>query len=319
MIRRIAAVALALILNPAFLHAQETVFTVTVPTASVYKGPSNVTPVIGRVTSGTELNVSRNLGGWVKVAWPGGEDGIGYVRASMGRLGGAEESASATNVSPRPSPAATTSAPAARTSAGQQIPPRGQPRVREISHIFGIGASLVPMSGVGATARAWHKNHLGIQVGFMRDAMTSDVAAGRVTSMQFERLPLVPSVYGVCGELRPPDVEHRESACETARVRQRLGFSRLRWWRADVREHAAIRRERGCWLPRFAGAVCRIQGGSAERVDRRTLVHQIGRDASPPVATATSHRDTLPSEGVGHNPTGRRNQLRPAGSNWHMP
>jgi hypothetical protein len=186
MIRRIAAVALALILNPAFLHAQETVFTVTVPTASVYKGPSNVTPVIGRVTSGTELNVSRNLGGWVKVAWPGGEDGIGYVRASMGRLGGAEESASATNVSPRPSPAATTSAPAARTSAGQQIPSRGQPRVREISHIFGIGASLVPMSGVGATARAWHKNHLGIQVGFMRDAMTSDVAAGRVTSMQFE-------------------------------------------------------------------------------------------------------------------------------------
>ncbi len=188
MIRRIAAVALALILNPAFVHAQDTVFTVTVPTASVYKGPSNVTPVIGRVTSGTELNVSRNLGGWVKVAWPGGEDGIGYVRASTGRIGSAEGSASATNVAPRPSSAAaaTTSAPAARTSAGQQIPSRGQPRVSEISHIFGVGASLVPMSGVGASARAWHKNHLGIQVGFMRDAMTSDVAAGRVTSMQFE-------------------------------------------------------------------------------------------------------------------------------------
>jgi uncharacterized protein YraI len=186
MIRRIAAVALALILNPAFLHAQETVFTVTVPTASVYKGPSNVTPVIGRVTSGTELNVSRNLGGWVKVAWPGGEDGIGYVRASMGRLGGAEESASATNVSPRPSPAATTSAPAARTSAGQQIPSRGQPRVREISHIFGIGAVLAPMNGIGATARAWHKNHLAMQVGFVRDAVTSDIADGRVTTIGFE-------------------------------------------------------------------------------------------------------------------------------------
>jgi len=190
MIRRIAAVVLALILNPVFLHAQETVFTVTVPTASVYKGPSNVTPVIGHVARGTELNVSRNLGGWVKVAWPGGDDGIGYVRASMGRLGGAEVSASATNVSPRPSSAsaaaAATGASAARTPAGQQIPPRGQSRVREISHIFGVGASLVPMSGVGASARAWHKNHLGIQVGFVRDAMTSDVAAGRVTSMQFE-------------------------------------------------------------------------------------------------------------------------------------
>jgi hypothetical protein len=190
MIRRVAAVVVALILNPAFLHAQDTVFTVTVPTASVYKGPSNVTPVIGRVSGGTELTVSRDLGGWVKVAWPAAEDGIGYVRMSMGRIGGPEAGASATNASPRPSSAsaaaATTSASAARTSAGQQVPPRGQSRVSEISHIFGVGASLVPMSGVGATARAWHKNHLGIQVGLMRDAMTSDVAAGRVTSMQFE-------------------------------------------------------------------------------------------------------------------------------------
>jgi hypothetical protein len=190
MIRRIAAVVLALILNPAFLHAQDTVFTVTVPTASVYKGPSNVTPVIGRVSRGTELNVSRNLGSWVKVAWPAGEDGIGYVHMSMGRISGPEPGASATNVSPRPTSAsaaaATASASTARTSAGQQIPPRGQSRSSQISHIFGVGASLAPMSGVGATARAWHKNHLGIRVAFMRDAMTSDVAAGRVSSMQFE-------------------------------------------------------------------------------------------------------------------------------------
>ena len=193
MIRRIAAVVLALLLNPAFLHAQDSVFTVTVPTATVYKGPSNVTPVIGRVSRGTELNVSRNLGGWVKVAWPSAEDGVGYVRTSMGRMGDAEAGASATsatNASPRPgsapAAAATTSTSSARTSAGQQIPPRRQTKTTEISHIFGVGASLVPMSGVGASARAWHKNHLGIQVGFMRDTMTSDVAAGRVTSMQFE-------------------------------------------------------------------------------------------------------------------------------------
>jgi hypothetical protein len=42
------------------------------------------------------------------------------------------------------------------------------------------------MSGFGATARHWHKNHLGIQIEFMRDVLTSDVAAGRVTSIQFE-------------------------------------------------------------------------------------------------------------------------------------
>jgi hypothetical protein len=38
MIRRIAAVVLALILNPVFLHAQDNVFTVTVSSADVYKG-----------------------------------------------------------------------------------------------------------------------------------------------------------------------------------------------------------------------------------------------------------------------------------------
>src|SRR5262245_3620895 len=150
MIRRIAAVVLALILNPAFLHGQDNVFTVTVPTASVHKGPSNVTPVIGQVSRGTALSVSRDLGGWVKVAWPAGQDGIGYVRSTMGQIGGADAGASAANASPRPSPASapttTANAPAARTSAGRQIAPRGQPKVREISHIFGVGAVLAPMN-----------------------------------------------------------------------------------------------------------------------------------------------------------------------------
>ena len=42
------------------------------------------------------------------------------------------------------------------------------------------------MSSFGATARAWRNDHLGIQLAFTRDAMTSDVAAGRVTSIRFE-------------------------------------------------------------------------------------------------------------------------------------
>src|SRR5262245_29528079 len=194
MIRRIAAVVLALILNPAFLHAQDNVFTVTVPTASVYKGPSNVTPVIGHVSRGTALSVSRDLGGWVKIAWPDAEDGVGYVRTSMGHVGGSDADTSAANASPRsssapasaPAAAPATGASAARTSTSQRIAPQRQSKNSEISHVFGVGASLVPMSGVGATARAWHKNHLGIQVAVMRDVMTSDVAAGRVTSMRFE-------------------------------------------------------------------------------------------------------------------------------------
>ena len=86
MIRRAAAVVLALTFNPALVSAQDTVFTVTVPSADVYKGPTTVTPVVGRAPRGTVLPVSRNLGSWAKVAWPDAPDGVGYVHLTMGRL-----------------------------------------------------------------------------------------------------------------------------------------------------------------------------------------------------------------------------------------
>ena len=42
------------------------------------------------------------------------------------------------------------------------------------------------MSSFGATARWWRNKHVGVQVGLTRDAMSSDTATGRVTSMQIE-------------------------------------------------------------------------------------------------------------------------------------
>jgi hypothetical protein len=54
------------------------------------------------------------------------------------------------------------------------------------SHIFGLGALVGSTSRFGATARAWRSNGLGFQFGVSRDALSSDVAADRVTSMQFE-------------------------------------------------------------------------------------------------------------------------------------
>ena len=42
------------------------------------------------------------------------------------------------------------------------------------------------MSSWGVTGRWWRDKHLGIQAAFTRDAMTSDVAPGRVTSIQIE-------------------------------------------------------------------------------------------------------------------------------------
>jgi hypothetical protein len=42
------------------------------------------------------------------------------------------------------------------------------------------------MSSFGATARWWRDKHVGLQLGVTRDAITSDLAEGRVTSMQIE-------------------------------------------------------------------------------------------------------------------------------------
>lgn len=191
MFRRMAAVALALTLNPTPVRAQDAVLTVTVLSADVHKGPSIVTPVIGHVSRGTVLGVSRNLGSWAKIAWPDAPEGVGYVHVTMGRLGPSSADAPAANMPSRtssaPAPATTTiPPPAARRSPRERMAVRDQLTGTSITHIFGVGGLVGSMSSFGATARAWRNDHLGIQLGFTRDAMTSDVAAGRVTSIQFE-------------------------------------------------------------------------------------------------------------------------------------
>lgn len=186
---RAAAVVLALTLNPALLHAQDVVLTVNVPSAEVHKGPSVATPVIGHVPRGTVLPVARNLGSWVSITWPDAPDGVGFVHVTRGRLGPPSAGAPSTAMSPRPS---ATSAPAstpllpARTPAEQQVAPRRHVNITPASHIIGVGGLVASMNTFGATARTWRNNRIGIQFGFTRDAMTSTVGAGRVTSMQFE-------------------------------------------------------------------------------------------------------------------------------------
>jgi hypothetical protein len=179
------------------------VLTVNVPSADVYKGPTTVTPVIGHVSRGTVLPISRHLGSWVKIAWADAPDGVGYVHVTMGRIGPPNADAPVRNVSPRassaPAPVTTTIPLGSRTSVGEQVVPRGQLNGTPASHIFGVGGLLGSngslgssgllgsMSNFGVTARAWRNNRLGVQFGFTRDAMASAGGAGRVTSMQFEQ------------------------------------------------------------------------------------------------------------------------------------
>jgi len=203
MIRRAAALVLALTIFPASVHAQDTVVTITVDSADVYRGPSNVTPVVGHVSRGKVLPVTRNLGSWLKVPWPSAPDGVGYVHMTMGRLstptGGTPMM---TSTSPRaisagpPQQPMTPRAPApARTG---DVVVRNQQDGTTISHVLGLGAQVGTMSSFGATARAWRSNRVGIQVTLTRDAMTSEVAAGRVTSTQVE--PAV--VYALLDSVR---------------------------------------------------------------------------------------------------------------------
>src|SRR3954447_1568781 len=151
MIRRIAAVVLTLALTPALVHAQDTVLTVTATSADVYKAPSNVTPVVGHASHGAVLSVSRNLGSWVKVAWPGAPDGVGYVHVTMGTIGPASGAAPAASMSPRASSAAAAGPPIppVRTAAPTRAVARPAVSKPPESHLLGIGALIGPMSTVG--------------------------------------------------------------------------------------------------------------------------------------------------------------------------
>jgi hypothetical protein len=195
MIRRAAALTFALALNPAWLHAQDTVLTVSAASADVYKGPSTVTPVIGHASRGTVLPISRNLGSWIKVTWPEAPDGFGYVHVTMGSVGPTRADMPAANTAARTSSdapatgatrAATSIRPVMRTSVGEPVVPSGLTDGPPASHLFGVGGLVGPMSSYGATARAWHGDRVAFQFGFTREERTSDVAVGHLTATQFE-------------------------------------------------------------------------------------------------------------------------------------
>src|SRR5262245_36346567 len=183
MIRRAAAVVLALALNPALVRAQDTVFTVSVPSADVYKGPSTGTPVVGHVSRGTVLPISRNLGSWIKIAWPQAPDGVAYVHVTMGHIGPAgantpamrspqstpsSTAAAAPPPASAPKPVSTTGVPAARASVSQPAATRRRLNVTPAEHTFGVGGLLGTMRTWGASARTWVNPHVGVQVGFTR-------------------------------------------------------------------------------------------------------------------------------------------------------
>jgi hypothetical protein len=190
--RRLAAVIAGICLNTTPLFAQTSELTITVAEATVHRGPSTGSPVIGRVSRGTRLEVTRDIGSWVKVSWPSEADGAGYVHEGMGSL-------AAPTGATAPVPIAASSR--ARVSESSSLtgglqPQATSPRTPRTSassyvvvprHAFGLGARLgsAPSLGLGASARAWTRGPLGVQVHLSRYQITSLADSSVMTSTQF--------------------------------------------------------------------------------------------------------------------------------------
>ena len=192
MIRHAAALAVAACLSQALVHAQSPTFTVGASPADVHKGPSTGSPVVGTAPRGSALDVTRELGSWVSVSWPGVPDGEAFVHISRGsiRRSSAPGVSRAADVGP-PRPAPDSSAVASAVRRVEQMALRqSQAPVRVYatpSHVFGLGGLVggSTRSGIGATARLW-RNRLAAQLTVSRDARASTLVPGRLTSVGIE-------------------------------------------------------------------------------------------------------------------------------------
>jgi hypothetical protein len=188
MIRHMTAVVAVLCLSPSWLNAQDAVFTVKAPSATVHLAPSTGSPVIGRAPRGTLLEVTNELGSWVKVSWPDARDGEGFVHLSLGSVARQPPATSAAGTAPAPARRPSGAAPLS-TIEEQAVPVQTTRSVGSVIppvHLFGIGGTMGGTTlGLGGTARIWSRNGLGLELEVSRHGFTSTSAPGRVTSIRF--------------------------------------------------------------------------------------------------------------------------------------
>lgn len=195
---RHAAAAVVLVLSASPLSAQEMTFTVDNPSTNVHLSPSTGSPVIGKAPRGKVFEVSRDLGSWVKISWPEGPDGAGYLHVTWGSLsrnGAAADANPTTGTQPpsgSPSVASvspTAAVPVTQARTTNTVPRRAAP-VSLPSHIIGLGGRLGSHAlGFAATGRAWSDGPLGVQVEIGRSTLSTLTGPEQLSSMQ-----LAPSV-----------------------------------------------------------------------------------------------------------------------------
>ena len=193
MLRHTLVVGLALCLSPSWLSAQSTEVSVNTASANIYTSPSTGGPVVGTAPRGTALEVTRELGSWLKISWPSAPDGVAYVHVStITRNVAPDPNRIAAFSPPRPVPDAppqTTTVvrvgPTSGSAPSAPTPSSTTVYVAQPAHIVGIGGRIGgPALGLGASARAWSHKRLGIQFEASRYGLTSAGLAGHVTSMQ---------------------------------------------------------------------------------------------------------------------------------------
>jgi hypothetical protein len=191
MIRQAAAIAVALLLTPAWLQAQNPEFTVNMASANIYKGPSTGSPVIGKAARGTVLEVTRDLGDWLKVTWPAVPDGTGYVHITTGARSRPMASdpvpAGSSAYVSRPARASLTPATLSYgPTSTETTESHGTLYVTPRTHIVGLGGRMAGSTlAYGGTVRGWSRKRAGLQLEVSRYSLSSADTFGHVTSLEF--------------------------------------------------------------------------------------------------------------------------------------
>jgi opacity protein-like surface antigen len=191
-IRQAFVVAIAAGLVPSLASAQSpdaqtSEFTVSVQSADVRKAPSTGSPLVGHAPRGAVLEVTRDIGAWVKVAWPEAPDGIGYVHQSMGKMSQRatreERLAAAFASLPPPEPVAIPEPPQSAIDGSNSTRTIYVPAP---THVVGLGGQMSGATpGFGFTSRIWSRKRLGVQLDLSRSTLTSTASPERVHATQF--------------------------------------------------------------------------------------------------------------------------------------
>jgi hypothetical protein len=190
-----ATVVLLLMMGAPPVYAQKAVFVVTSMSADVHKAPSTGSAVIGKAPRGKALEVRRELGSWVAVAWPESDAGVGYLHMTWGTMSdrstaSTSRASSATSSAVPAVPSTSEPDTSANTTQLGQTP--GGTRVVSTSapllpsHVIGLGGRIGTQAlGFAVTGRAWTQRRIAAQLEAGQSTYTTPFRSDQLRAVQF--------------------------------------------------------------------------------------------------------------------------------------